>query len=174
MKFWRKGPVDAGEKVTKRAAELRRLAAVGMTDPTHTVTALGNALGTEVGAMFVQYPGLIMEETLEMVFEGAREHAYLTAGLPLGNEDAKELAEEDFKDLTSRIITTATRKTQPNDAIAAITKALGVLIAFTARRPGAECSAEELLAFCQKAVAECTLDALAAISNNNAQNEMTP
>jgi hypothetical protein len=60
--------------------------------------------------------------------------------------------------LTNRIVNTATLRTIPNDAICATAKALGVLVAFTARRQGV--SHDELLKFSQNAIADFARHAL--------------
>ena len=91
------------------------------------------------------------------VRDGAREQAELALGLPTNNEQAIELSGDQFNELANRIIKTATLRTIPNDAITATAKALGVLIAFTARREGV--AHDELLRFSQDAVADFARDA---------------
>jgi hypothetical protein len=177
MAFWRKTPgdgdtppsaenpfrsidpetFDKGEKINQRADELRRLAGVDLSE-SEAVIALGNAVGREIATMIVRRPALSIEEVLDTVCDGAREQAELTLGLPTNNEQATELSEGQFCDLANRIVNTATLRTIPNDAICATAKALGVLVAFTARREGV--SHDELLRFSQNAIADFARDAL--------------
>jgi hypothetical protein len=176
MAFWRKTPgtgdtppsaenpfrsidpelFDKGEKINRRADELRRLAGAGMSEA-DTLTTLGSALGREIAAMIGRHPTLSVEEYLDMARDAAREQAEIALGLPTNNEQATELSEGQFSDLASRIINTATLRTIPNDAICATAKALGVLVAFTARREGH--SHDELLRFSQNAIADFARDA---------------
>jgi hypothetical protein len=176
MAFWRKTPgrgdtpppaenpfrsvdpeaFDKGAKINQRAEELRRLAGVGLSE-SEAVIALGNAVGREIAAMIGRRPALSIEEVLDTVCDGAREQAELALGRPTNNEQATELSGDQFNDLANRIINTATLRTIPNDAISATAKALGVLVAFTARREGV--SHDELLRFSQDAIAEFARDA---------------
>lgn len=108
--------------------------------------------------MIGRRPALSIEEVLDTVCDGAREQAELALGLPTNNEQATELSESQFNDLANRIIHAATLRTISNDAICATAKALGVLVAFTARREGA--SHDELLRFSQSAIADFAREAL--------------
>jgi len=177
MAFWRKTPgngdtppraenpfrsihpeaFDKGERINQRAEELRRLASGGLSE-SEAVIALGNAVGREIAAMIGKRPALTVEEVLDTVCDGAREQAELALGLPTNNEQATDLSEDQFTDLVTRIMNTATRRTVPNDAICATAKALGVLVAFTARREGV--SHDQLLRFSQNAIADFARDAL--------------
>ena len=168
MRFWSKSAkenpaLDKGEEINRRAQELRRQASTGWAE-TETVIALGNALGQEVAAMVGRHANLSIEEVVDVAIDGVREQAYVAAGLSPHNEDAKELTEVEFKDLTKRIIKTATTKTLPNDAICATAKALGALICVTARR--GDGSIEELVKVSQEAVAAYAQQAVAYMDLN--------
>ena len=102
---------DKGGKVNGRADELRRVAAQGFSE-SETLTALGSAAGRQVAAMVKRRPNLSIIETLDLAFDGAREQAYIALGLPPENEAATELTEQEFKELTNRIIRAATLKTE--------------------------------------------------------------
>jgi hypothetical protein len=65
----------------------------------------------------------------------------------------RELGREQFNDLISRVIQTASDGTTVNDAICAMAMALGALISVTAERDGV--SRDELLKFCLESVASC-------------------
>jgi hypothetical protein len=149
---------DKGEGINQRASELQRMAVKGMTE-SDALTALGTALGSEIAGMVARRPALSMEEMVATVCDGVREQAYIAAGLPTDNSDARKLTEEEFNDFTVRILAVATRKTQASDALSGMAKALGALICLTAQR-GA--SAEELIKFSQDAVAAFAREALAA------------
>jgi len=122
-----------------------------------TFTALGNALGREIAAMIGRHPTLAVEEVLDWARDAAREQAEIALGLPTNNEQATELSGDHFSDLANRIIKMATLRTIPNDAITATAKALGVLVALTARREGV--SYDELLRFSQDAIGDFARDA---------------
>jgi hypothetical protein len=75
------------------------------------------------------------------------------------------LDDAEFTSLVERLIYAATENgTLPVDALAALAKALGTLLAFTARREGM--SGRELLAASQNAVADYTTSALAYMRQN--------
>jgi hypothetical protein len=147
---------DKGERINQRADDLRRLAAVGMSE-SDALIALGNAIGRDIAAMIGRRPALTIEELLDVVGDGAREQAELALGLPTNNEQATELTGDQFNDLVNRILKAATLRTIPNDAITATAKALGLLVAFTARREGV--SYDDLLRFSQDAIADFARDA---------------
>jgi hypothetical protein len=135
------------------------MVAVDGTTESDALTALGTALGFEIAGMVAGRPALSMEEMVATVCDGVREQAYIAAGLPTDNSDARKLTEEEFNDLAVRILAVATRKTLASDTLSAMAKALGALICLTARR-GA--SAEELIIFSQEAVAAFAREGLAA------------
>ena len=147
---------DKGARINQRADELQLLASNGMSE-SDAVIALGNATGRQIAAMVGRHPALSIEEVLDIARDGAREQAELALGLPTNNEHATELSADQFSDLANRIIKTATLRIIPNDSVTATAKALGVLVAFTARREGV--SHDELLAFCQNAIADFARDA---------------
>jgi hypothetical protein len=150
---------DKGANINRRAGDLQKLAAKDLSEA-EASTALGNALGNIVAAMVVKRPNLSMNEILDTVFEGVRERAHIAAGLPYGTDEARELTEEEFNALASRINRIAATKTLPSDAMTATAKALGTLIGFTARRD--ECSMEDLVQANQAAIAEYALRAFDA------------
>ena len=145
---------DKGEKINRRAEELRTLAIAGFSE-SEAVGALSSALGRETAAMLARHPSMTMEELLDPAFEGAREQAYRAADLKV--EDAKELTDYQFKELANRIARAAARNTLPNDAIIATAKALALLIVFFARRDGRPPS--EVLKFSQDAVSQFAQEA---------------
>jgi hypothetical protein len=147
---------DRGARINQRADELLHLAGFGMGE-NEALIALGNAIGRGIAAMIGRHPALSVEDVLDTVCDGAREQAELALGLPTNNDQATELSEDQFSELATRIINTAVRRTIPNDAICATAKALGVLIAFTAHREST--SDDELLRFCQNAIADFARDA---------------
>lgn len=111
---------DKGERINRRADELQRAAIEGL-DEAEGLTALGNALGNAVTAMVRRHPHLSVAEILELVCGGVREQAYLAAGLSPQPADAKELTNEEFNQLTMKIIHTATADgTLPHDTLTSL------------------------------------------------------
>ena len=91
--------------------------------------------------------------------QSVREVAHIAAGSSRSpkTEDAKELTEQEFKELTMRVVHIATENTLPTDAMAAIAKALGTLIGVTAQR--SDCNFEDLLRWAQNALVAFARDA---------------
>lgn len=108
MKLWSRGskPVDQGEKVNERARELQGVATKGLTE-SEAVIALGNALAYAAAALVVRHPGMSVDETLDLVWQGVRDQAYVAAPVSSQPDNAKELTPEEFNALASRIVTTA-------------------------------------------------------------------
>ena len=73
------------------------------------VTAIAAVLGNEVAASVMRNPSLTIDEMLEMVCQSVREMAHIAANpspeAPNGDAD---LSEQEFAQLTMRIIYTAT------------------------------------------------------------------
>jgi hypothetical protein len=163
---------DKGAGLNRLAAELRRVASKEVNGPA-PVTALQTALGHEVVAMVMRRnPHLspdqmqhVIDQVLDTIGPGVREAAYIAANLPEPQYDEdKELTEEEFKALTMRIIDAATKNNTPvSDAISATAKAMGTLICIFSERG---VSADELIQFIQKAVADFARDALAQRRQN--------
>jgi hypothetical protein len=90
-----------------------------------------------------------MDEILDMTCETVREVARYTANHSSdAPKDPGDLTEQEFAQLTMRIIRTATKDTTATDAMTATAKALGVLLATFARRPEVA-SFEEILRWSQ-------------------------
>jgi hypothetical protein len=122
-----------GAEINRQAAELQVL--VGGRG-SYAVTVLATALANEVAATVIRNPGLTMDEMLDMTCETVREMARYTANpSPDAPKEVGDLTEQEFAQLTLRIINTATHGTTAGDAMTATSKALGLLIATLARRP---------------------------------------
>jgi hypothetical protein len=142
---------DKGAKINRRAEELRRFAAEGLTE-SDAITAIGTALGNAAAAMQAQHPSLSLEEILELACAGVREAADVATGVFPKNDDARELTNDEFNGLTNKIIRIATANgTLSHDALATTAKALGVLLTFEARRQGR--TIDELVGIGQQMIA---------------------
>lgn len=150
---------DRGAKINRRATELQIMAGGKGLGASDAVIAIATALGNEVAAMVIRHPSLTIEEMLELVCQSVREVAHIAAGSSHSPkaDDAKELTEQEFKELTMRVVHIATENTLPTDAMAAIAKALGTLIGVTAQRP--DCDFEDLLRWAQNALVAFARDA---------------
>jgi hypothetical protein len=157
-----------GEKINRRADELRRVATRDLGE-SESVTSLQTALGSEVAAQIARRNPhfspdqklYTIDQVLDEVCPGVRDAAYRAADLPepQRHEDGKELTEHEFRDLTNRIINAATKNNMPvGDALAATAKAVGLIICILSEDRGA--NAEELVKFSQNAVAEFTREAI--------------
>jgi hypothetical protein len=146
MKPWWKRATRAKTATELTGAEIKRLAAGlqvvagrrGVTTGA-AVTAIATALGNEVAALVMRNPSLTIDEISDMVCQSVREMAHVAANPPSPDapEDGADLTEQEFAQLTIRIIyTAATHGATLTDATAATARALGVLIANMARRPG--------------------------------------
>jgi hypothetical protein len=98
---------------------------------------------------------MTMEQLLDLGFDVARKHAS-AAGLK--QEDAKELTDYQFKELTDRIVKVAAANTLPTDFLVATAKALALLIVYSARR--GDKTPDELLKFIQDAVLQFAAEAM--------------
>ncbi len=160
MSFWR-NTETRGEKINRWVAELRRVAGEAREDKLsqpEILTALAIALGIEAGAMFhVEKPSSTLDEMLGPILDGVRGAAHdavyqLTGSMPLAYpSDPKELTNDEFNQLTHKIIQTATENTTTWDSVTVTAKALGTQIAVLSRRPDA--SLEQLITQSQQAVA---------------------
>jgi hypothetical protein len=167
MKFWRnktssktENPFralnpdlfDKGAKINERASQLQRVAADGLS-AADAVAALETALGNEICSMVERQPGLSKNEILDIVCKGVRDAAqdFTGAALPNRVEEVRELTDEEFNQLTIRILNVTTGATV-SDSIAVLAKALGCQISVLANRPGV--SMDVLVSQSQNAVAE--------------------
>jgi hypothetical protein len=163
---------DRGAKVNQHADELRRVANKQLRGA-DVLTALLTALGAEIadGALRrnptfspdqVQH---VIDQVLDAVCPGVREAAYRTANLePSGPFEEESLSPEQFNALTMRIINEAIKNNTPvDDALSATTKAVGVMISTLAARGT---PIEDLVSFCQNAVAEFAREASAFTQQN--------
>jgi hypothetical protein len=160
---------DQGERINRRADELRRLAGSGDLTGSDVIAALQTALGNEIAASTLQRNPTfspdqklyVLDQVLDAVGPGVREAAYIAANLPAvpPHDEERDLTEEEFSALTNRIINAATKNNMPvGDALSATVKAAGVMISILAERPNI--SAEDLIQFSQNAVAEFARNAL--------------
>jgi hypothetical protein len=166
--------VDRGAEINRKAAELRRVAGKGAARWSDAVAALQTALGGEVAAEVLRSnpnfsPGqklYAIDQILDGVCPGVREAAYDSADLspsPRIDQD-RDLSEQEFNDLATRIINEATKNNMPvGESLAATTKAVGLLIGILSERPGF--SADDLVTSSQKAVAEFTREAISFRQN---------
>jgi hypothetical protein len=145
MKSWWKRATRAetateltGAEINRLAAELQVLAGRRGVTTGAAVTAIATALGNEVAALVMRNPSLTIDEISDMVCQSVREMAHVAANpqSPDAPKDGADLTEQEFAQLTIRIIYTATHGATLTDATAATARALGVLIANMARRPG--------------------------------------
>ena len=173
MAWWKraKGAATAtdstGAEINRLAAELQVVAGGRGVTTGAAVTAIATALGNEVAALVVRNPSLTIDEMLDMACQSVREMARVAATpSPDAPKGDAELTEQEFAQLTMRIIHTATHEATATDGIAAIAKALGILIAIAARRPGA--GFDEALRWGQNAVDAFARDARAAYARRDA------
>jgi hypothetical protein len=144
MKAWWKRATRAktateltGAEINRLAAELQVLASRRGVTTGAAVTAIATALGNEVAALVKRNPSLTTDEMSDMVCQSVREMAHVAANpAPDATKGDAALTEYEFAQLTIRIIYTATHDSTLTDATAATARALGVLIANMARRPG--------------------------------------
>ena len=169
---WWKRATGAGAAIESTGAEINRLAAElqvvaggrGVTTGA-AVTAIATALGYEVAALVMRNPSLTIDEMLDMVCQSVRDTGRVAANpSPLAPKGAGDLTEQEFAQLTMRIIHTATHDATLTDATAATAKALGVLIATVARRPGIHF--DETLRWGQNAVVAFAQDARAGLARD--------
>ena len=160
---------DKGEKINRCADELRRLAVSQTATESDAIVALQTALGNAIAAtVLARNPTFlpdqklhVLDQMLDAIGPGVRETAYIAADLPSPpqNEEGRDLTEDEFVGLTSRIINEATKNNTPvGDGLSATAKAIGVMISILAERP--DVSAEELIKCSQDAVAEFARAAL--------------
>jgi hypothetical protein len=140
MKAWWKRATRAkttteltGAEINRVAAELQVVARGKGVTTGAALTAIAAALGNEVAALVMRNHSLTIDEMLEMVCQSVREMAHIAANPSNGDAD---LSEQEFAQLTMRIIYTATHDAPLTDAMSATARALGVLITNMARRPG--------------------------------------
>lgn len=159
---------DKGAKIRRRAKELRRAAARDA-EGSEAIAAIQTALGEEIAAHIARrnptsspdQRWYMIDQILDSSLPGVREAAYLEADLPAPKpiEDGRDLTNEEFNALTTRILHEATKNNMPvGDALSATAKAVGVLISVLSEERGA--SANELIKFSQNAVEEFAQEAI--------------
>jgi hypothetical protein len=142
MSWWRGGrakvePEATGAEINRLASEVQIFVGGKGVTTGHAITILATAVANEAAAAVVRNPGLTMDEMLDMTCETVREMARYTAS-PSSDapKEPGDLTEQEFAQLTMRTIRTATNETTATDGAAAVAKALGMMIATVARRPG--------------------------------------
>ena len=102
-------------------------------------------------------PSLTVDEMADLVYQSVRYMARYTAS-PSSDppKHVGALTEPEFEQLTMRIINTAMPNATITDAMAATTKALGVMIATAARRGT---GFDDVLRAVQNAVSDCAREA---------------
>ncbi len=112
---------DTGAKINELADQLRRMA-TGKLQGSEVLVALQTALGAEIAATTARRNAnagpdslrYIMDQLIDAISPGVREAAYIAADLPepepYGDSD---LTEEEFRELTSRILNAATQNNVP-------------------------------------------------------------
>ncbi len=154
---------DKGAKINEVAASVRRLASSEV-QGSDLLVALQTALGAEVAASIVRRnPNAgadsklyIIDQVLDGIAPGVREAAYIAADLPDPQPHRdRELTEEEFSELTNRIVNAATKNNVPvTESVTATAKALGLIICLLGERP--DVSVDKLIEFAQQAVADFT------------------
>jgi hypothetical protein len=141
---------DRVDVINFRSDQLRSLAAEGLT-PTEALTAIGRAHAHAIVDLQHRFE-VPIAESLEVSLEYVHDQAHIACGLIPPQPD-QPLSEQEFGELVQRIINLAVKNGRlPEDALAATSKALGTLAAFTARRNGR--SMKELIEFAQTSVGE--------------------
>jgi hypothetical protein len=129
MKAWWKRATRAKTATELTGAEIKRLAA--------ELQVVAGRRGVTTGAAVTAIATLTIGEISDMVCQSVREMAHVAANpAPDATKGDAALTEYEFAQLTIRIIYTATHDATLTDATAATARALGVLIANMARRPG--------------------------------------
>ena len=101
-----------------------------------------------------------IDQVLDGIGPGVRDAAYIEANLPDPQPyGERELTEEEFSELTNRIVNAATKNDVPVvESLTATAKALGLIICILGERP--DVSVEKLMEFAQQAVADFTQQAI--------------
>jgi hypothetical protein len=154
MAWWRGGrakaePEATGAEINRLASELQVFVGGKGITTGHAVTVFATALANEAAAAVMRNPGLTIDEMLDMTCETVREMARYTAK-PSSDvpKEPGDLTEQEFAQLTMRLVHIATNDTTATDAMTATAKALGLLIATFARRPNVA-SFDEILRYGQ-------------------------
>jgi hypothetical protein len=164
---------DRGAAINKVADQLRHVASDSL-QGSDVVAAIQTALGAEIATMIAQRnPNAgpeslryIMDQVLDGIPDGLREAVYMTANLPPpGPYGDRELTEQEFSELTNRIVNAATWGNVPvTEAMTATAKALGSILCIVGQRPGVD--ADKLIAFCQDAIGKFAQEAIASSQRN--------
>jgi hypothetical protein len=111
---------DTGAEINRLASELQVFVSGRGTTAGSAITVFATALANEAAAAVMRNPGLSMDEILDMTCETVRDMARYTAH-PSSDapKDPGDLTEQEFAQLTMRIIRTATNDTTATDAMAA-------------------------------------------------------
>ena len=159
---------DRGAKINDVSGQLRRLASSEL-EGTDVVAALQTAFGAEIAALIArQNPNAgpeslryIMDQLLDAVREGLREATYTAANLPVPEPyGERDLTEQEFRELTNRIMNAATQGNVPaTESMTATAKALGTILCTIGQRPGID--VDRLIAFGQQAIGQYAKDAIA-------------
>jgi len=157
-----------GAKINDVSGQLRRLASTEL-EGSDVVAALQTALGAEITALTArQNPNAgsdtlryIMDQLLDAVREGLREATSIAANLPVPEPYGEgELTEQEFRELTNRIMNAATHGNVPvTESMTATAKVLGTILCTVGQRPGVD--VERLIAFGQEAIGQYAKEAIA-------------
>jgi hypothetical protein len=152
--------ITKGAVLNQWAAELQMVAGGKGRKTSDIITIIATALANEVVAFVERNPGgITVAEMLDMTCDTVREMASYSANpSPDAPKEAGDLTEREFAQLTMRIVHTATQDTTVTDAVSATAKALGTMIAITARRPNTV-GFDEILRWGQNAVVTFARDA---------------
>jgi hypothetical protein len=162
---------DKGARINDLAGQLRGM--VSKLERSDAVLALQTALGAEIAAMTARRNPNAGPDTLRYFMnqlparmpEGLREAAYIEADLPPPQHYGdRDLTEEEFRELTERIINAATQGNVPaTESMTATAKALGIILCIVGERPGADI--DKLVAFSQEAIGQFAKEAVAFQKN---------
>ena len=157
-----------GAKINDVSGQLRRLASTEL-EGSDVVAALQTALGAEIAALTTRRNHnagpdtlrYIMDQLLDAVREGLREATYLAANLPVPEPyGQRDLTEQEFRELTNRIMNAATHGNVPvTESMTATAKVLGTILCTVGQRPGVD--VDRLIAFGQEAIGQYAKEAIA-------------
>ena len=159
---------DRDSMINDIADHLRRMASAKL-QASDVVAALQTALGAEIAALIErQNPNAgpdslryIMEQVFGTIVHGVREAAYTAADLPEPETYVeRNLTEEEFHELTNRVVNAATQNNVPiTELMTATAKALGLVIGILSERPGVDLN--ELIVFSQQAIDQFARESVA-------------
>jgi hypothetical protein len=153
-----------GSELNAYGDEIRYMATARFGE-TQALVILTAAAGRQVADIFSRQSGTVrLENLLGNACESVREHAYIAAPKTSPRE-VKELNDQQFDDLASRIVNTATTNVTAADSIAATAKALGTLAASIVHFRRVNRTLEDVIAYSQNAVAEFARDAMTRLKS---------